>query len=90
MKKTENVTHNLYVAKVIKELTEHYRWKFSGTFQTFTSPPLLTKLVQLIVIGPRENINYSSRRDLAENVSKTVTQMIYQNFKRKQKVIKKF
>ena len=23
MKKTENVTHNLYVAKVIKELTEH-------------------------------------------------------------------
>ena len=36
MKKTEIVTNILYVAKVIrKELTEHSRCKFSGTFQRF-------------------------------------------------------
>ena len=47
MKMTENVNDILHVAKIIrKELTEHTRWKFKGTFQTFTLPPLLNKLVQ--------------------------------------------
>ena len=57
MKKTENVNDILHVAKIIrKELTEQTRWKFKGTFQTFTLPPLLNKLVQWLLIGPRENI----------------------------------
>ena len=82
MKKTENVNDILHVAKIIrKELTEHTRWKFKGTFQTFTLPPLLNKLVQWIVIGPRENIQNISRRDSAENVPSILTQMIYQSFK---------
>ena len=42
MKKTENVNDILHVAKIIrKELTEHTSWKFKGTFQTVTLPPLL-------------------------------------------------
>ena len=57
MKITENVNDILHVAKIIrKELTEQTRWKFKGTFQTFTLPTLLNKLVQWLLIGPRENI----------------------------------
>ena len=52
-----------------------------GTFQAFTLPPLLNKLVQWIVIGPRENIQNIWRRDSAENVTSILTQMIYQSFK---------
>ena len=82
MKKTKNVNDVLHVAKITKkELTEHAHWKFKGTFQTFTLPPLLNKLVQWIVIGPRENIQNISRRDSAENVPSILTQMIYQSFK---------
>ena len=53
MKKTENINDILHVAEIIrKELTEHTRWKFKGTFQTFTLPLLLNKLVQWILIDP--------------------------------------
>ena len=84
MKKTENINDMLHVAKMIrKELTEHTRWKFKGTFQTFTLPLLLNKLVQWILIDPRQNIQNISRRDSAENVTSVVTQMIYHNQKRK-------
>ena len=84
MKKTENVNDILHVAKIIrKELTEHTRWKFKGTF---TLPPLLNKLVQWILIGPRKNIQNISRRDSAENVTSIVTQMIYQSFKTRRQV----
>ena len=87
MKKTENVNNILHVAKIIrKEITKHTRWKFKGTFQTFTLPPLLNKLVQWIRIGPRENIQNISRRDSAENATSIVTQMIYQSFKTRTQV----
>ena len=87
MKKTENVNDILHVAKIIrKEITKHTRWKFKGTFQTFTLPPLLNKLVQWIRIGPRENIQNISRRDSAENATSIVTQMIYQSFKTRTQV----
>ena len=80
MKKTENINDMLHVAKMIrKELTEHTRWKFKGTFQTFTLPLLLNKLVQWILIDPRQDIQNISRRDSAENVTSVVTQMIYHN-----------
>ena len=84
MKKTKNINDMLHVAKMIrKELTEHTRWKFNGTFQTFTLPLLLNKLVQWILIDPRQNIQNISRRDSAENVTSVVAQMIYHNQKRK-------
>ena len=87
MKKPENINDILHVVKIIrKELTEHTRWKFKGTFQTFTLPPLVNKLVQWILIGPRENIQKISRRDSAENVTPIVTQMIYQSFKTRRQV----
>ena len=87
MKKPENINDILHVVKIIrKELTEHTRWKFKGTFQTFTLPPLVNKLVQWILIGPRENIQKMSRRDSAENVTPIVTQMIYQSFKTRRQV----
>ena len=87
MKKTENVNDILHVAKIIrKELTEHTRCKFKGTFQTFTLPPLSNKLVQWILIGPRENIQSISRRDSAENVTSIVTPMIYRSFKTRRQV----
>ena len=77
MKKTENVNDILHVAKIIrKELTKHTRWKFKETFQTFTLPPLLNKLVQWILTGSRENIQNISRRDSAENVISIVTQSL--------------
>ena len=84
MKMTENVNDILHVAKIIrKELTEHTRWKFKGTFQTFTLLLLLNKLEQWILIDPRQNIQNISRRDSAENVTSVVAQMIYHNQKRK-------
>ena len=87
MEKVKNVNDIFHVAKIIKkELTEHTGWKFKGTYQTFTLPPLLNKLVQWIVIGPRENIQNISRRDSAENVTSIVTQMIYQSFKTRRQV----
>ena len=87
MKKPENINDILHVVKIIrKELTEHTRWKFKGRFQTFTLPPLVNKLVQWILIGPRENIQKISRRDSAENVTPIVTQMIYQSFKTRRQV----
>lgn len=74
MKKTENVTDILHVAKVIrKEPTEHLCWKFSVTFQTFISPPLLTKLEQWILTDLIENIYCNFRRDLAENIQNSNT-----------------
>ena len=80
MKKTENINDILHVAEIIrKELTEHTRWKFKGTFQTFTLPLLLNKLVQWIVIDSRQNIQNISRRV-------SVTQMIYQSFKTRRQV----
>ena len=86
-KKPENINDILHVVKIIrKELTEHTRWKFKGTLQTFTLPPLVNKLVQWILIGPRENIQKISRRDSAENVTPIVTQMIYQSFKTRRQV----
>ena len=52
-KKTKNINDILHVAEIIrKDLTEHTRWKFKGTFQTFTLPLLLNKLVQWILIDP--------------------------------------
>ena len=87
MKKTKNVNDILHVAEIIrKERTEHTRWKFKGAFQTFTLPPLLNKLVQWILIGPRKNIQNISLRDSAENVTSIVTQMIYQSFKTRRQV----
>ena len=88
MIKTENVDDILHVAKIIrKELTEHARWKFkTGAFQTFTLPPFLNKLVQWILIGPRENIQNILRRSSAKNVTSIVTQMIYQSFKTRRQV----
>ena len=84
MKKTENINDILHVAKIIrKELTEHTRWKFKRTFQTFTLLLLLNKLEQWILIDPRQNIQNISRRDSAENVTSVVAQMIYHNQKRK-------
>ena len=47
---------------------------------------MLNKLVQWIVIGPRENIQNISRRDSAENVPSILTQMIYQSFKTRRQV----
>ena len=87
MKKTENINDILHVAKIIRtELTEYTCWKFKGTFQTFTLPSLLNKLVQWILIGPIENVQSISRRDSAENVTSIVTQMIYQSFKTRRQV----
>ena len=49
MKKTENVNDILHVAKIIrKELTEHTRWKFKGTFQTFKLPPFKTFRIEIL------------------------------------------
>ena len=77
MKKTQNVNDILQVAKIIrKELTENTRWKFKRTFQTFTLPPLLNKLVQWIL----------SYRNSAENVTSIVTQIIYQSFQTRRQV----
>ena len=60
---------------------------FKGTFRTFTLPPLLNKLVQWIVISPRENIQNISRRDSIENGTSIVTQMITnQSFKTRRQV----
>ena len=42
---------------------------------------MLNKLVQWILIGPREIIQKISHRDSAENGTSIVTQMIYQSFK---------
>ena len=87
MKKTKSVNDIFHVAKIIrKELTEHTRWTFKGTFQTFTLSPLLNKLIQWILIGLRENIQNISRRDSAENVTLIVTQMVYQSFKTRRQV----
>ena len=47
---------------------------------------MLNKLVQWILIGPRENIQNISRRDSAENVTSIVTQKIYQSFKVRRQV----
>ena len=49
MKKTENVNDILHVAKIIrKEITKHTRWKFKGTFQTFTLPPFKTFRLEIL------------------------------------------
>ena len=56
------------------------------TFETFILPPFLTELEQWILTDLIENIYCNFRRDLAENVSKIVTQMIYQNFKSSREV----
>ena len=49
MKKTENVNYILHVAKTIrKEPTEHTRWKFKGTFQTFKLPPFKTFCIEIL------------------------------------------
>ena len=64
-----------------KELLRREKWQYTGTFDDFCFPPLLSMLVKWVLIGPVErNVNKTKMKGVDKLVS-MVTQVIMQGVK---------
>ena len=71
--------------KVRKEILKS-AWKFEGSMDNFTPPPLLSSLIKWILVGPNESFEGEKRVDGIERLISTVTQTIVQSVKSKRQV----
>ena len=77
----------LEIAKLIRrKILERKKWKFKGSFQSFTYPPLLTTLMKWIMIGAKDNIDNENRRAGVDRSISVATQLILQSTKTKRQV----
>ena len=80
--KADNFNELFNVSKIIrKELEHHENWQFKGSFEDFSAPIQLSKLICWILVGPNQQFENKSRESSIEKNVSIVTQMIIQLFK---------
>ena len=82
----ENVSDDLHhifeAAKAVrKDLLTHTPWIFTGSFEDYVVPDMLSTLIKWIVVGQVTGIETTSRKGQVDRTVKTLTQIVSQAVK---------